>query len=207
MAKVYSIDGLIPVVNPNSFVHPDAVLIGDVVIGPDCYIGPNASIRGDFGRIVIGAGCNVQDCCVMHSFPGNECVIEDWGHVGHAAVLHGCHVGENALIGMNSCVMDGAVVGESAIVAAMAFVKAGAEIPARSLAAGSPARVLRQLSDDKIEWKRAATRGYQELARRSLATMEGVDPLPEPEPDRRRMPIEAYDPLHARKAKGDKSGD
>ncbi|MCP5373391.1 MAG: phenylacetic acid degradation protein PaaY [Hyphomicrobiales bacterium] len=201
MAKVYSIDGLIPVVHPAAFVHPDAVLIGDVVIGPDCYIGPNASIRGDFGRIVIGAGCNVQDCCVMHSFPGNECVIEDWGHVGHAAVLHGCRVGTNALVGMNACIMDGAVVGESSIVAAMAFVKAGTEIPARSLAAGSPARVLRQLSDDEIEWKRGGTREYQELARRCHASLRRVEPLAEPEPDRPRMPIAAYDPLHARKAK------
>jgi len=148
---VYAIDGVVPVVDPTAFVHPTAVLIGDVIIGPRCYIGPLASLRGDFGAIRIGAGANVQDCCVMHAFPGQDAVVEEDGHVGHGAILHGCVVGKNALIGMNSVVMDGAVVGENSIVAAQSFVKAGSNLPARSLIGGIPAKVMRELSDQDID--------------------------------------------------------
>ena len=122
---VYAIDGVTPVVDPTAFVHPSAVLIGDVVVGPGCYVGPCASLRGDFGHIEMHAGANLQDCCVMHGFPGTGTIIEEEGHIGHGAVLHGCRIERNALVGMNAVVNDNAVVGESAIVAAMAFVKAG----------------------------------------------------------------------------------
>jgi len=132
----YEIDGLIPVVHPTAFVHPTAILIGDVIVGPGCYVGPAASLRGDFGRLVLEEGSNLQDTCVMHGFPGTDTVLEANGHVGHGAVLHGCRVKRNALVGMNAVVMDNAVVGESAMVAACAFVKAGMEIPPRVLAAG-----------------------------------------------------------------------
>jgi phenylacetic acid degradation protein len=118
MVKVYSIDGITPVVHPSAFVHPSAVLIGDVIVGPRCYVGPAACLRGDFGRIVLEEGVNVQDACVMHSYAERDAVIEAWGHIGHGAILHGCHVGRNAMVGMNAVVMDGAVIGEQSLVAA-----------------------------------------------------------------------------------------
>lgn len=189
----YAIDGVVPVVDPTAYVHPTAVLIGDVIVGPGCYVGPAASLRGDFGRIVFERGSNVQDCCVVHAFPGTDVVIEEDGHIGHGAILHGCIVKRNAMVGMNAVVMDEAVVGESSIVAANAFVKAGLVIPPRSLAVGAPARVLRELGDDEIAWKSAGTRTYQELAVRSLASLRECAPLREVEPDRRRIPISADD--------------
>jgi phenylacetic acid degradation protein len=175
------------------------VLIGDVIVGPGCYIGPGASLRGDFGRLVMRGGGNLQDCCVVHGFPGTDTVLEEDAHIGHGAVLHGCVVGRNALVGMNAVVMDGAVVGESAFVAAMAFVKAGFAVPARTLVAGIPAKVVRPLGDEEIAWKAQGTREYQELARRSAATMREVEALPAPEPDRKRLSISTVPPLYLAK--------
>lgn len=139
----YSIEGVIPVVHPSAFVHPSAVLIGDVHVGPGCYIGPLASLRGDFGRVVVEEGANVQDSCVLHCFPGHDVVVEVDGHVGHGAVLHGCAVGRGVLVGMNSVIMDGTVIGEYAFVGANSFVAADTEVPARHVIAGNPAKVLR----------------------------------------------------------------
>ena len=192
--KVFSIDGIVPVVDPTAFVHPSAVLIGDVIIGPRCYVGPNASLRGDFGRVVMQAGSNVQDTCVMHAFPGMDVVVEMDGHVGHGAVLHGCTVGCNALIGMNAVIMDGAIIGESSIVAACAFVKAGFESPAASLIIGSPAVVKRKLRGDELKWKKHGTAEYQQLSIRSLKTMRAVAPLEAAEPDRKRIKITTFKP-------------
>lgn len=183
----YAIENLVPVVDPSSYVHPTAVLIGDVVIGRHCYVGPNAVLRGDFGRIAIGDGCNVQDTCVVHCFPGRECSIESDGHVGHGAVLHGCTIGRNALVGMNAVVMDNALIGEESLVGAAAFVKSGFECPARSLVIGNPARVLRSLEDREVAWKTKATGEYQALAVRSLKSIREVSPLPSVEPDRPRL--------------------
>jgi phenylacetic acid degradation protein len=191
----YEIEGLRPVVDPTAYVHPSAVLVGDVIVGPRCYVGPLASLRGDFGRLIVEEGANVQDTCVMHGFPGTDTVVEVDGHIGHGAVLHGCRVGRNALVGMNAVVLDNAVVGESSIVAACAFVKAGLEIPPRSLVAGVPARIVRPLSDQEIAWKAEGTTTYQELALRSLATMREVAPLAEPEAGRRRIPVSDSLPL------------
>ena len=193
--RVYAIDGIVPVVDPTAFVHPTAVLIGDVIIGPDCYVGPCASLRGDFGRLILERGANLQDTCVMHGFPGTDTVVEEDGHVGHGAVLHGCRVGKNALIGMNAVIMDNAVIGESSIIAACAFVKAGANIPPRSLAAGMPAKVLRTLSEEEIGWKSDGTRTYQDLTRRCLATMEETVPLTAVEADRKRIHMPEVLPL------------
>ncbi len=187
----YEINGLVPVVDPTAFVHPSATLIGDVIVGPGCYVAPGASLRGDFGRIILERGSNLQDCCVMHGFPGTDTKVEEDGHVGHGAILHGCIVGRNAMVGMNAVVMDEAVVGESSIVAACAFVKAGMVIPPRSLAVGTPAKVLRQLTDAEIEWKMSGTRSYQELTLRSLRTLREVAPLAAVEADRRRIEIDA----------------
>jgi phenylacetic acid degradation protein len=196
---VYAIDGVTPVVDPTAFVHPSAVLIGDVVIGPGCYIGPCASLRGDFGHIEVHAGANVQDCCVIHGFPRTGTVVEEDGHIGHGAVLHGCRVERNGLVGMNAVVNDNAVVGDSAIVAAMAFVKAGMVIPPRTIAAGVPAKVLRALSDTELAWKIEGTQSYQELTRRSLATMQAVAPLHAVEPGRRRLDLPELLPLSVMK--------
>ena len=195
----YAIDGVVPVVDPTTFVHPTASLIGDVIVGPGCYIGPGASLRGDFGRIVMKAGSNFQDGCVAHSFPGMDAVMEESAHVGHGAVLHGCTVGRHALVGMNAVVMDGAVVGESAFVGAMTFIKAGFEVPARHLVQGVPGRVLRPLTPEEIEWMHEGTRVYQDLARRSLASFAAVDPLPAPEPDRPRLKVPPIKPLYQAK--------
>ncbi len=199
MAQVYSIDGVIPVVDPTAFVHPTAILIGDVIVGPGCYVGPAASLRGDFGRLILERGANLQDTCVMHGFPGTDTVVEEDGHVGHGAVLHGCIVKRDALIGMNAVIMDGAVIGESAIVAAMAFVKAGFEVPPRMLAAGIPAKILRPVTDEEIAWKREGTEDYQRLAIRSMKTMRPVEPLTEVEPDRPRTDSGASIPLYLKK--------
>ncbi|MGB0670542.1 MAG: phenylacetic acid degradation protein PaaY [Rhodospirillales bacterium] len=196
MVKVYAIEGVIPVVHPTAFVHPSAVLIGDVVIGPETYIGPNASLRGDLGELRVGRGANLQDCVVMHSFPKACTVVEDWGHIGHGAVLHGCTIGRNALVGMNAVVMDGAEVGDSALVGACAFVKAGFRLPARMVAAGAPAKIVRELSDDEIRWKERGTREYHTITRRARASMVAVEALTEIEPDRPSLQVEAHYPLH-----------
>ena len=193
--RVYAIDGIVPVVDPSAYVHPSAVLIGDVIVGPECYVGPCASLRGDFGRLILERGANLQDTCVMHGFPGTDTVVEENGHIGHGAVLHGCRIRRNALVGMNAVIMDKAIIGESSIVAASAFVKAGAEIPPRVLAAGMPAKVIRELSDEEIRWKGEGTATYQDLTRRSLATMVETAPLTAVEADRKRIHMPDVVPL------------
>ena len=201
MPKVYSIDGITPVVHPSAFVHPSAVLIGDVIVGARAYIGPCACLRGDFGRIVVEEGANIQDTCMLHGFPGKDTVVGAQATVGHGAVLHGCVVGRGALIGMNCVVNDNAEVGEDAMVAALAFVKAEAKIPARSLAAGIPARVLRPLDEQELRWKEDNMRLYQRLAERSAGTMRRVEALTEIEPGRKRIEIPGAIPLSELKNK------
>ncbi|MCR8959100.1 phenylacetic acid degradation protein PaaY [Variovorax sp. S2] len=184
----YSIDGVIPVVDPTAYVHPSAVLIGDVIVGANCYVGPCASLRGDFGRIVLQQGSNVQDHCCIHGFPDQDTVVEVNGHIGHGAILHSCIVRRDALVGMNAVVMDEAEIGEQAIVAACAFVPAGMKVPARSLVAGIPAKVKKMLSEEEIAWKLEGTQTYQALTVRSLASLHEVAPLRQMEPDRPRLP-------------------
>lgn len=185
----YSIDGVIPVVHPTAYVHPTAILIGDVHIGPGCYVGPGASLRGDFGKVILHEGSNVQDTCVMHAFPGMDCVVEKDGHVGHGAVLHGCVVGEDALIGMNAVVMDGALIGPRSIVAATSFVKARFQCEAESMVVGTPARVLRSLEPKEIAWKQMGTAEYQRLTQRCLAVMHECQPLRETEQSRPALDV------------------
>jgi phenylacetic acid degradation protein len=156
-----------------------------VIVGPRCYIGPLASMRGDFGRLVLEEGANLQDTCVMHGFPGEDTVVEVDGHIGHGAVLHGCRIKRNAMVGMNAVVMDRAVVGEESIVAAMSFVKAGMIIPPRSMVMGTPARIMRELTDEDVKWKSRGTKQYHDLNVRSLQTMREVEAYTESEPDRR----------------------
>jgi phenylacetic acid degradation protein len=186
MPKVYSIDGITPVVDPSAYVHPSAVLIGDVIVAARAYIGPCACLRGDFGRIVVEEGASLQDTCVVHGFPTRDTVVGAEATVGHGAVLHSCVVRRGALIGMNAVVNDNAEVGEDAMVAALAFVRAEERIPARALAAGSPARVLRSLTAQELAWKTENTQLYQLLAARS-AGMREVEALSAPEPARARF--------------------
>jgi phenylacetic acid degradation protein len=201
MPKVYAIDGITPVVHPSAFVHPSAVLIGDVIVGERAYIGPCACLRGDFGRIVVEEGANIQDTCMLHGFPGKDTVVGAEATIGHGAVLHGCVVRRGALVGMNCVVNDNAEVGEDAVVAALAFVKAEEVIPARSLAVGIPAKVLRNLSAEELRWKRDNMRLYQQLAVRSATTMQQVEALTAIEPDRKRIDIPGSVPLSELKKK------
>lgn len=200
--KIYEFEGIVPVVDVEAYVHPTAVLIGDVIVGPRCYVGPNAVLRGDFGRLTLEAGSNLQDTCVMHSFPNCDTIVEQDGHIGHGAVLHGCRIGRNAMIGMNAVVMDNAVVGEHSIVAALAFVKADMQIPPKSLVAGVPGKVIRSLSEQELAWKTTGTAIYQNLALRSRASMREVAALTSMEPDRKRLgSVAGFDPLFKVKRK------
>jgi phenylacetic acid degradation protein len=201
MPQVYAIDGLVPVVEPSAFVHPSAVLIGDVIVAARAYIGPCASLRGDFGRIVVEEGANIQDHCTLHGFPGKDTVAGAGSTIGHGAILHGCVVRRGALVGMNAVVNDNAEVGEDAVVAALAFVKAEARIPARALAAGIPARVLRELTVDEIRWKHDNMLLYQQLAVRSATTMKRIEALTRPETGRPRIDIPGAIPLSELKGK------
>jgi phenylacetic acid degradation protein len=194
---IFEFEGIRPVVDPTAFVHPTAVLIGDVIVGAGCLVGPCASLRGDIGRLILREGSNVQDNCTLHCFPGKDVIVEEDGHVGHGAVLHSCTVKRNAIIGMNAVVMDDAVIGEDSFVAAMAFVKAGTIVQPRTLVAGVPAKVIRELSDDEIKWKSEGTAIYQKLAQRYLATLKEVQPLREMEKDRKRVPDFGYKPKHS----------
>lgn len=171
---IYEFQGNVPDIDPSAFIHPLASIIGDVQIGAGCYIGPFASIRGDFGAIVIGEGSNVQDSCTLHVGHGRRCELAPASHVGHGAVVHSAFLQRNTLIGMNAVVMDDAVIGESAIVAACAFVKVGWEVPPGCLVAGIPARVIRQLEESELQGKVEATRKYQELAAACLSTLREV---------------------------------
>jgi len=200
---VFALDGVIPVVDPAAFVHPQSVLIGDVIVGPRCYVGPGASLRGDMGRIVIGAGSNVQDNCVVHTFPGKQVVLEEEAHIGHCAVLHGCVVKRGALVGINSVIMDDVVVGEESLVGAASFLRAGFVVPRRALVLGSPAKVIRELTEEEVAWKAVGTREYQELTVRCLASLHECPPLtalPSGRADIGQRPINTV-PLHTLKSK------
>ncbi len=184
---IYAIDNFIPVIKENTFVHPSAEIIGDVIIEENCYIGPNAVLRGDFGRIHVSHHSNVQDNCVLHSFPDKDCFLEPYSHIGHSAVLHGCRIGENSLIGMNAVVMDDAFIGKESMVAACSFVRAKFVCEPRSMVMGTPAKVARQLTDDEVKWKSTGTQEYTDLAARAINTLREVKPLIEIEENRPRF--------------------
>jgi len=185
-ARVYAFEGITPVIDPSAYVHPSAVLIGDVIIGPRCYVGGNAVLRGDYGRIVMLAESNLQDNCTAHSLPDFDCVMAERSHIGHGAIIHGAYIGVNALVGMNAVVLDRAHVGDRAVVGAMSLVKIGGEVPPQVLWTGVPGRVVRELSDAEVAGKSAGTDMYVELAARSLAGLTEATALTEAEPDRAR---------------------
>ncbi len=159
----YSFKGFIPVVHPSSFVHPLAAVTGNVVIGKDVYIGPGAALRGDWGGIMIEDGCNVQENCTIHMFPGVTVVLKEGAHIGHGAIIHGSNIGKNVLVGMNSVIMDNVEVGDESIIGAMTFIKEDTKIPRRSLVVGNPARIIKEVSDEMIAWKTKGTQLYQTL--------------------------------------------
>jgi phenylacetic acid degradation protein len=175
--QVWKFKGVIPVIHPTAYVHPSAVIIGDVHVGERCYIGPCVVLRGDNGPIRILEGANIQDGCVVHGAPGNLTLIEKFGHIGHGAVLHGCQIGENAFVGINSVVMDQAVIGQNAWVAAMSFVREKFEVPAGMLAMGAPAKVIKELTEKQLSGKNKSTAGYLELAAQAEGDSELVSPL------------------------------
>ncbi|GAA4487954.1 gamma carbonic anhydrase family protein [Microbacterium panaciterrae] len=197
----YAFDGVVPVVDLTAFVHESASLIGDVIIGPGCYIGPFASLRGDFGRITVGEGANVQDSCVIHAFPGADAVLEPNSHVGHGAVLHGCRIGSYVLVGIGATVLDGADIGADSLIGAGALVTAGTIVPPGSKVLGAPARVIGPLDAQALEWKRNGVRTYQALARRSLETLRSTEPLIAVEAVRRRTSWspDTATPLHVQR--------
>lgn len=187
----YAHQGIIPVVDPASYVHPLASLIGDVIVGPGCFIGPGASLRGDFGRIVVEGDSSIQDNATVHANQLRDTVIRRGATIAHGAIIHGCEIGENALVGMNAVVLDMAEVGAECLVAALALVKAGTKLPPRSLIAGNPATVVRRFEPEQVTWRNDGEGEYQKLARAALTGLVETAPLPAPEPDRRRVASQA----------------
>jgi len=176
---IYEFDGFVPVVHESAFVHPQAAVTGNVVIGRDVYVGPGAAIRGDWGGIVIEDGCNVQENCTVHMFPGVTVVLEQSAHIGHGAIVHGARIGRNALIGMNAVVMDNAVVGAGCIVGALCFVPAEMVIPDRKVVVGNPAKIVKDVSDEMLAWKTEGTKLYQQLPGQLHRSLRAVEPLRE----------------------------
>jgi len=184
VANVFEFDGFRPVVHATAFVHPNATVTGNVVIGRDVYVGPGAAVRGDWGAVVIEDGCNVQEGCVIHTFPGATAVLEESAHMGHGSVVHGARIGRNSLVGINAVVMDDAVVGAECIVGALCFVPADMQIPPRKVVVGNPARIVKDVSDAMIAWKTEGTRLYQQLPAQLYRTLKPCEPLREVPADR-----------------------
>lgn len=190
----YEFNGIKPVVHPSSFVHPQAAVSGNVVIGKGVYIGPGAALRGDWGQILIEDGCNVQENCTLHMFPGMMVLLKEGAHIGHGAIIHGAAIGKNCLIGMNAVVMDEAEIGDECIIGALAFVKQGEKIPPRSLAAGNPAKIIKQVSDEMISWKTEGTMLYQQLPQQCFDTLKLCKPLSK-QTEQKPIHIHQYKPF------------
>lgn len=189
---IYEFNGFIPVVDESSFVHPQASVTGNVIIGKNVYIGPGAAIRGDWGEIIIEEGCNVQENCTIHMFPGKSTILRASAHIGHGAIIHGAEIGKNCMVGMNSVIMDEVVIGDECIIGALTFIKAGENFPLRSLILGNPARIIRQVSDEMIAWKTEGTKLYQQLPSDCHQTLKPCEPLRSVPTDRPKQPI-VYD--------------
>ena len=176
---IYKFKGFIPVVDPTSYVHPQASVTGNVIIGKHVYIGPGAAIRGDWGGIVIEDGCNVQENCTIHMFPGVTVTLKESAHIGHGAIIHGAQIGKNVMVGMNAVVMDEAQIGDNSIIGALTFIKAKSLIPPRSLVVGNPGKVIKTVTDKMIDWKTKGTQLYQTLPSDCFEELEEVEPLTE----------------------------
>jgi len=193
MANIFEFEGFKPVIHPTAFIHPNAAVTGNVIIGKDVYIGPGAAIRGDWGKIIISDGCNVQENCTIHMFPGTTVLLKESAHIGHGAIVHGATVGRNSLIGMNAVLMDDAIIGDECIVGALSFVSARSEIPNRSVAVGNPAKVIKQVSDQMLAWKTEGTKLYQQLPGDCYQSLKPCEPLTEV-PENRKDQESGYKP-------------
>lgn len=176
---IYAFKGFIPVIHESAFVHPQATVTGNVTIGKDVYIGPGAALRGDWGAIIIEDGCNVQENCTIHMFPGKQAYLKKDAHIGHGAIIHGAHIGQNVMIGMNAVIMDDVQIGENSIIGALSFVKAGMDIAPNQLVVGNPAKVIKTLSEEMIAWKSKGTALYQKLPQEMKTHWEPCEPLRE----------------------------
>jgi len=176
---IYEFKGFIPVVHPSAFVHPLAAVTGNVIIGKDVYIGPGAALRGDWGGIVIEDGCNVQENCTIHMFPGVTVLLKESAHIGHGAIIHGGVIGKNVMVGMNAVVMDEVEIGDESIIGALSFINAGSKIPRRSLVVGNPGKIIKEVSDEMIAWKTKGTKLYQMLPKDCYDSLKAVEPLRE----------------------------
>ena len=182
---IYEFNGYKPVIDPSSFVHKEATIIGNVIIGKKVYIGPGASIRGDWGKIIIKDGCNVQDNCTIHIFPGKDVILEENAHIGHGAIVHGANIGKNTLVGMNSVIMDDCNIGDECIIGALCFIKGEMNIPNRKIVVGNPAIIKGKVSDEMISWKTKGTELYQDLPNECYTLMKECEPLIEIEKNRK----------------------
>lgn len=191
---IYEFNGIKPIIHPSSFIHPQAAVTGNVVIGKDVYIGPGCALRGDWGKIVIEDGCNVQENCTVHMFPGVTVVLKAGAHIGHGAIVHGATIGRNCLIGMNAVIMDEVDLGDESIVGALSFVKQGEKIPPRSLLAGNPAKIIKQVSEKMLAWKTEGTALYQQLPAMAHETLKPCEPLREEIPQDFKIDID-YKPF------------
>lgn len=180
----YEFNNYKPVIHESSFIHPLAAVTGNVIIGRDCYVGPGAALRGDWGQIILEDGCNVQENCTIHMFPGVTVLLEQGSHIGHGAIIHGATIGRNCLVGMNAVIMDNVVLGPESIVGALCFIKEGEKIPARSLVVGNPFRIIREVSDEMLNWKSEGTAIYQQLPLQCHETLRPCEPLREIPADR-----------------------
>ena len=197
---IYQYQEYIPVVDASSFIHPQAAVTGNVIIGKHCYVGPGAALRGDWGQIILEDGCNVQENCTVHMFPGVTVLLKEGSHIGHGAIIHGATIGKNCLVGMNSVIMDDAEIGDECIIGALTLVREGEKIPARSLVVGNPGKIIKQVSDEMMAWKTEGTKIYQSLPKIMQNESGLVDPL-------RAIPTVSgqqpknYEPLNRRKSK------
>lgn len=189
MANIFEFNGYRPVIHESAFIHPNATITGNVIIGKDVYVGPGAAIRGDWGEIIIEDGCNVQENCTIHMFPGTTVRLEESAHIGHGAIIHGATIGRNSLVGMNAVVMDDVVIGEECIVGALCFVPAKTVVERRKVVVGNPAKVVKEVSDQMIDWKTEGTKLYQQLPEDCRQTLQPCEPLREIPAD--RPPMEA----------------
>ncbi len=181
----YSFQDFIPVIHESSFIHPLAAVTGNVIIGKNCYIGPGVALRGDWGQIILEDGCNVQENCTIHMFPGITVLLKEGAHIGHGAIIHGARIGKNCLVGMNAVIMDHAELGDESIIGALSFVKQDEKIPPRSLVAGNPAKIIKSVSDEMIAWKTAGTQLYQALPEAMAKDWKACEPLREIPKDRK----------------------
>ena len=181
---IYEFNSYRPVIHESAFIHPQAAVTGNVIIGKDVYIGPGAAIRGDWGKIVIEDGCNVQENCTIHMFPGVTVTLHESTHIGHGAIVHGATIGRNSLVGMNAVIMDNVKVGEECIIGALCFVPEGMEIPDRKIVVGNPAKIVKDVSPEMVKWKTEGTSWYQKLPGELHKTLKECEPLRELPEDR-----------------------